>query len=734
MNQHKLEILLLLALMFIAFGLYAIPSQTYPNINEFDPFYHARVARELVKTGFIPDWEYMAYWPEGMPMYPNYPHLWHYTLAVAYWLVALVTTGSFAYNTQLFVKTVSWVMPFVGAFGVASMYLLGKEIRSKKAGLAAAVLFMFESNFMYKTMFAEIEEDAFGISLVVFALFAYVYALKRGGWKNGLFAGLALTALLLTWRGVVYAAFLVCAMVLWQGLKAVINKEWKALEQTTETFGISIIPVAVIGFLLNSVPQDNIYVIGAMSGSALILVLANYWFNYHKHKSEAKAFGVEKKKIYMGIAALLLLGAFAAGVLEGEFIMKKTLSGLDPGSQRARLYYTVAEHKTVNFEQAIASLGLVGIFGIAALAYFPLRAAMKWKKVHSYDVLVAVFLITSLIMFMGKNKMHYFFAPAAMLAIGIVMGDLISLCKRFGKWPKRLAILLVLGLLFAQTTIGVAQMEQLKTSYPVQDGWFKAMDWLTTTPEDTAFLTWWDYGHWTAFLGERHAIVDNTNRNTTKVTNVAGVFTEFRANSTEELEEKVLPQLEEFQVTHIGVDRILLYQKWGALTYIANRQCIPTRTLDAYGLKFPQLAEVSKATCGYGYTYSGEIGITKCKKKTVKSDFGDEEYYSCSFIQGTEIQFTEGEWDEIKATPWPGYPLTISAPNGGGAMTLRVYGQPDDRIMFFKARNQLLYDAPINYMYGFRIFFKDPGFKHHELVENEWVPNEEVVAYKVNYP
>ena len=60
-------------------------------------------------------------------------------------------------------------------------------------------------------------------------------------------------------------------------------------------------------------------------------------------------------------------------------------------------------------------------------------------------------------------------------------------------------------------------------------------------------------------------------------------------------------------------------------------------------------------------------------------------------------------------------------------------GQPDNTIMFFHANNQLLFDAPVNYMYGFRLFFQDPALKHHELVVNEWVPNEEVVAHKVVY-
>ncbi len=731
--KNKLEILLLLGIVLVAFGLYAIPSQTYPNINEFDPFYHARVVRELVKTGSIPQWEYMSYWPEGMPMRSLYPHLWHYLLAIAYWAVAFLTTGSFAYSRTLFPKVVSWVMPFVGAFGVASMYLLAKEIRSKKAGVAAAIMFMFQQNWMYKTMYSEIEEDALGLSLMLFSLFAYIYALKRGGWKNALFAGLALTAMLLTWRGAVYAAVLVSMIAIWQGIKAVLNKEHAMLEQTTETFGLSIIPVAVFGFLLDSVQQDVIYVIGIMGIAITLLVVANYWINYHNKKSKATFRGIEKEKVYKAASALLVLGVIVAGAVYGNFLLQRSIGGLETSVGSDRLGNTVAEDHPMTLDGVIGSLGIFGIFGIIALAYFPLRGFLRWKDTKNHDLIVGVFLAASLIQFLGMNKMQYFFAPASMLAIGIVLADSITLSKRLGRWAKRIAIIIVLALLMAQATIGFVQMEQMKNSYPVQPGWFKAMDFMRTmTPKNASLLTWWDYGHWTAFLGERHAIVDNTNIHEGKVTKVADIFTEYRANSTAALEKRILPQLKAFKVDYVAVDRILLTSKWGALTYIAQRQCIPTRSLAAYGLSFPQLTGISQKMCGYGYTYSGEIGIANCQKKTVISEFGNDTHYECSFIKGSAVQFTEEEWNEIKNATWPGYPLTISAANGQ-TISMRVYGTPDNKIMFFHAGPRILYDAPVNYMYGFELFFKAPGFKHHKLVKNQYLPNEEVVMYKVDY-
>jgi hypothetical protein len=126
------------------------------------------------------------------------------------------------------------------------------------------------------------------------------------------------------------------------------------------------------------------------------------------------------------------------------------------------------------------------------------------------------------------------------------------------------------------------------------------------------------------------------------------------------------------------------------------------------------------------------MGIARCSKKTVTSALANETTYECPVFQGAPIKFTEAQWSEVKASVWPGYDLMLTS-SQGQQIALRVYGQPDDAIMFFKAGDRLVPDAPVNYMYAFRLFFKDPGLKHHELVQNQWLPNEEVVVYKVNY-
>jgi hypothetical protein len=405
--------------------------------------------------------------------------------------------------------------------------------------------------------------------------------------------------------------------------------------------------------------------------------------------------------------------------------------------ERSTVMQTVGEEHPKGLNSVLDSLGWLRLPFIMALAYLPLRKLVKYKEVD-YDLLPFLYAAITFYLYVNRAKMAYVFAPAAMLVVAIVLADMFRFGEMIGRmwgkdvelWTKRLAIALIFVLLFSQLSVGINTIESLKKSFTPEAGWIKLYDYMKTLPDNTLLMTWWDYGHWSAW-NNINTTLDNTNHNQTKVIETAKIFTDLRGlNQTEELELAHLSQLRSWEVTNVAVDRILLYQKWGALTFLGNRQCIPTKELRQYGLQF--VAEMEQTGCGPGYTYSGDIGIAPCSLKTISSVAGQEQYVECYMFQDQPIQFTMDEWSAVKATPWPGYPLTIQTSTG--TASLRVYGTPDNMIMFFHMAGRVLPDAPINYMYGFRLFFKDPSLKYHKLVENQFVPNEEVVLYDVTYP
>ncbi|MBN3037071.1 MAG: glycosyltransferase family 39 protein, partial [Candidatus Diapherotrites archaeon] len=705
---------------------------------EFDPFYHARVIREIVRTGSVPEQDPFNSWPEGMAMKSIYPPAYHYSAAIAYWVAAPIF-GVQGYNQDFFVKVLSYIIPLFGAVGVIAFYFIGKQLRDRKTGLIASLLLMLQPAYIYPVMFAEAEKDAAGLAFMFIAFAALLWAMKKPDWKRGLIAGAAFALSIWTWRMTGYMAAIIAAFIGIQLVVMWLAKEKNRIIDLAEMMLFFAVPVLSGQLLL------NIYMIGLIpSISNPISAFMNIIFifpavilpliaAYFLKPSEKKAVAglSQKKLINASLAALLVVAGIGVLIAHQQIYASSiglVMNTLKPAG--GKLLQTVAEDRSTDLNGVLAGLNWLALFYLAGLITLTVRRIVKFKDTESMDALPLIWSGAALMMIMWMVKFSLQFAPTAALVSALFFSDVISFtAKKLGSHAKTAAIAVTIIILFTQVGIAIQQIESQKQSYPVQSGWFKALEYIKNDPNpDTAFLTWWDYGHWTAFLAEKHAIVDNLNANESKVLEVARVFTEWRGNTTE-IEERNKPWEEYWKVTHVGVDRVLLTNKWGALTFLSDRQCIPTHDLASYGLEFPQLTEASQNICGYGMTYAGDIGMSACEKKTLTSEVGSEEYVECNMFQGAPVRFTTEQWDDIVNAKWPGYDLTVGSPQGG-SIRLKVYGQPDYKIMFFHAGGRIVQDAPANYMFGLRVFFKDPSFKYHQLVENDLVPNEEVVVYK----
>lgn len=58
----------------------------------------------------------------------------------------------------------------------------------------------------------------------------------------------------------------------------------------------------------------------------------------------------------------------------------------------------------------------------------------------------------------------------------------------------------------------------------INDYWINLMDWMETTPEDARFTSWWDYGHWTNYFGERNTVLRNEHASLDMIGEVAHGF------------------------------------------------------------------------------------------------------------------------------------------------------------------------------------------------------------------
>lgn len=120
-------------------------------------------------------------------------------------------------------------------------------------------------------------------------------------------------------------------------------------------------------------------------------------------------------------------------------------------------------------------------------------------------------------------------------------------------------------------------MCQLQSSRISQD-WLDAMSWLNNNTNmynasiqqnciaDYGYtcrvISWWDYGHWTTFLGNTQSVLDPFNRYEFMDQEVANDFVGTN-------ESNLVNSMLYFHASHIEVDFELI-QKWGALAYLAG--------------------------------------------------------------------------------------------------------------------------------------------------------------------
>ncbi|NYZ75478.1 hypothetical protein H0O03_04435 [Candidatus Micrarchaeota archaeon] len=204
--------------------------------------------------------------------------------------------------------------------------------------------------------------------------------------------------------------------------------------------------------------------------------------------------------------------------------------------------------------------------------------------------------------YIGLSKVKYGLHVGLVLAIvvAILLGEfnriLAALNERLKfmsassvKWTS-LAIIILIGggLAAAQITgipgksPGVADSINELNSSKISSDWLLAMSWLRNNTNmydssiqaqcnakfgwDCGVISWWDYGHWTNFLGETKSVLTPNNEYSNYDQEVAHGFVD---GNTQDF----IASMKAHHATHVLVDAQLI-QKWGALVYLSGT-CTP---------------------------------------------------------------------------------------------------------------------------------------------------------------
>ncbi len=755
-KKHKLDILIVLALFLVGFGIRLIPGETFPGIYGFDPYNHARIIKSILQTGDAPRIDPLAYWPEGRT-FKYFSTMFHvYTAAAWYRIFSFISTGSYAYNQQFFYANFyPLVGPFYGALAIVAIYLLGLVIRNRKAGFLGALAFMAGTSTLYRTMFGFSEEDPLGFFIYGISLALVGYAFKKRSIKWGWIAGLALGIYAISWRTVVIPMAVIAVFLLAEILRKAWKKEYDELEKDVEIILAMLVPMASMPLMFEdfATGKAQLPILGVLFifSVAIIGVLLNYWLKYRKLEASEKA--SKKAKIYKYTSiAIVILAAIIFAWKWNLIINKVQWLVFQAPYNRSKLMKTVGEEHPGSFAGVINALGILSLPFLLGLVWLPIRRFIRREK-YTLDLLIWLMALVTFYLFINKLKMGYVFDEPAAALIGVVLADFVGIADWMKKHAKNLdtrpikAILLGIALIFALFPLGkgIVSMEYYKPSYSPQSGWIAGLDHFASMPDKDkyVFLVWWDYGDWISWR-DMKVTLDGVNSNATKVMMTARVLSDFRGNNTDEILEKHTKELKMWGVNHIGIDRILVTcQKWGAVTFLGDNECIPKEDLEKWGIKYPGILANPQQGCPPGTVYSGCMQMVRCYQG---ADMNGNPQVVCP-LGKVNLVFTPEEWQRMVNTPWPGYNLETTV--GNQVLKARVYARPDGYLMFFVDRyGRILPDAPSNYMLGYRLFFRDPSItdatlagdfygnlvtKYHYPERYRYVPSEEVVFWALDW-
>ena len=151
-REHKRELLILLCIFLLAFGIRAYMMR-YELFFEFDSYFHARIA---------------GYFAE------NTNFFWLFTGAIY-----KLTTFWMPFNKELWIGFVKIYPALFGALIAVAMYFLGKELYDSRAGIVFGFFAAIAPSFVYRTMAGFFEEDSLGFLWMVIGFVFFIRAMKQ---------------------------------------------------------------------------------------------------------------------------------------------------------------------------------------------------------------------------------------------------------------------------------------------------------------------------------------------------------------------------------------------------------------------------------------------------------------------------------------------------------------------------------------------------------------------------
>jgi len=534
-RESILHYLALLGILVIAFLIRAYPIIAYGySLRAYDTFIQYMATRILEEKGlfyFLTNVDYNTWYPWGR----SWTALYLGIPLTAFVLHKLLLF--FGINVELIVVA-SAMPPFFGTLAVLSVYGVATEIKSNRAGLFAAFLAAISAGMIQRTIAGFFDNESIGIFLIIFSIYLFILASKRGSVLYAMLDGLVLGFLGWTWGIYRYVFGLLALYVFVLLISRKLNRDVALTYVIAAGWGLSITAILPrnYGIILS---MEGMLVLGVL----LLIVIREL----AAYLSNILAGGAKQAYTVMSIGGgfIVLVGIlvlYATGQLSP--LGSKFASVINPALRTALpTFSSVSENQP-------AAWGVIFLGAFATILFAPLGLYYSLEQRDTAQIFLIVMVLTGF--YFSASISRYIALGAPLLAIGAGVGidyllDPFARVMR-GEWivhrikPVRvrlgeatlprgeafatyLLIALILSLSVHNAVLSVTASRFGAGRYDIDSTELAIFDYLRTyaSPMDIV-LSWWDYGYRLRVYGNVTVLVDNGTGNSTQMGVVGSMF------------------------------------------------------------------------------------------------------------------------------------------------------------------------------------------------------------------
>ena len=735
LKKYKIDVILVIALFCLAFGIRTMTVDKFPNIYGFDSFFAAKYAKNIVNHGWIwPFNDTSTLYPYGR--YSPYPGEFGWqTLEVGTYLMVAGLNNISGFDYNLFGRVASWLTAIAGSLAIPAIYFFGRTGWNRWVGLSGALFLATNGNHLFYSIFGHAENDGLGFSLFFLALFAFVLTVKKRDWRIGLIATFLFGWLSTTWQSYDVVILLVSGTValyffIYYALNQIGYYKNSPERDGERRWMIYALIFALASVLINY-PLQRDYsplAIGSLGPAILVCSLIEAYNKKIKLSKENFLREPVLKAATISVFSLLI-GAllFGTGIINGplSFMGINLFGAVQKADYHLRLDTTIAEQNPIagaTFLDRLSTLAQGGggitiwfaflavIFIFGKLFVMPfVRKDFTWQ----WDILAVAFILLSMYTLTSKAVTMFFLSGAMAFGAGYFAGELIHVIEYFGKHYEKykthakvvmFSVIILIFVGFNSLVIPSAD----SFGYDVYPEWVNLFGWVNNNlPQGSVITAWWDYGHWLSyFCGDRISVTTDNAQYAPSIYTTALAFTHTVPCSSDATTQKITCDSSPEALEKAEIESLSILKPMGTTHILIDNEIVGGVT----GGKFGALETIANNYIGCMQT----TGCTKNADGSVYCMFGVNQ-------QGQEVglTFSAVEWSELKTTAWPGVSLTARG------LPTRAFAREDSggyRIyMSALSCGQFQPDSnsPVLFSLEHRLFFRDPNLKHVKLVYDD---------------